>query len=36
LEWKSLLRHVAHAPSYLWERWETFKSAARSLSAAQE
>jgi hypothetical protein len=36
LEWRSLLRHVAHAPPYEWDRWETFQAAARSLSASQQ
>jgi hypothetical protein len=35
LEWQSLVRHVAHAPTYPWERWETFQAAARSLATGQ-
>jgi hypothetical protein len=36
LEWRSLLRHTAHAPPYPWERWEEFQAAARTYSAAQQ
>ncbi|MEK0447561.1 MAG: hypothetical protein RLZZ399_2882, partial [Verrucomicrobiota bacterium] len=28
LEWKSLLRHISHAPSYPWERWHSLQQAA--------
>ncbi len=34
LEWRSLLRHVAHAPAFPWDRWEAFQSAARSQISA--
>jgi hypothetical protein len=30
LEWRSLLRHVAHAPALPWDRWEAFQASARS------
>ena len=29
MEWRSLLRHIVHAPSLDWERWEQLKAAAR-------
>jgi hypothetical protein len=29
LEWRSLLRHIAHAPAYAWERWTMLQDAAR-------
>jgi hypothetical protein len=28
LEWRSLLRHVAHAPDHDWDRWMQFKETA--------
>jgi len=30
LEWRSLLRHIAHAPEYPWERWTDLKSLAKT------
>lgn len=30
LEWRSLLRHIAHAPAFPWNRWEQLKAAAQS------
>ena len=36
LEWRSLLRHSAHAPAYPWERWEAFQTAARTYATAQQ
>ena len=29
MEWRSLLRHIVHAPDYDWERWRELKAAAR-------
>ncbi len=29
IEWRSLLRHVAHAPEHDWERWRELKVAAK-------
>jgi hypothetical protein len=31
LEWRSLLRHIAHAPGYEWTRWEQLQNAARQI-----
>ncbi|MEI6871201.1 MAG: hypothetical protein WCL08_02870, partial [Verrucomicrobiota bacterium] len=31
LEWRSLLRHIAHAPEYDWDRWTSLREAARVL-----
>ncbi len=31
LEWRSLLRHVVHAPDLPWERWRSLKKAAARL-----
>lgn len=28
LEWRSLLRHIAHAPAYNWDRWERLRQTA--------
>jgi hypothetical protein len=28
VEWRSLLRHITHAPDYEWERWRVLKEAA--------
>jgi hypothetical protein len=28
MEWRSLLRHIIHAPALEWERWKTLKAAA--------
>lgn len=28
LEWRSLLRHIAHAPAYDWDRWESLRQIA--------
>jgi hypothetical protein len=33
LEWRSILRHIAHAPEYDWERWTELKNAAKLLIA---
>jgi hypothetical protein len=33
LEWRSLLRHVAHAPAHDWPRWEALQTAARTTLA---
>lgn len=30
LEWRSLIRHIAYAPDYPWDRWMELKSAAQS------
>lgn len=30
LEWRSLLRHIAHAPAHEWDRWEALQKAARN------
>ena len=30
LEWRSLLRHITHAPDYPWPRWIELKAAARA------
>jgi hypothetical protein len=30
LEWRSLLRHIAHAPAHAWERWEALQKTARA------
>jgi hypothetical protein len=27
IEWRSLLRHIAFAPDYAWDRWRTLKTA---------
>ena len=29
MEWRSLLRHIVHAPAYDWERWRELKNAAQ-------
>ncbi len=29
MEWRSLLRHIVHAPHLDWDRWLALKSAAR-------
>ena len=29
MEWRSLLRHIVHAPDLEWERWRALKAAAR-------
>jgi hypothetical protein len=29
MEWRSLLRHIVHAPDFDWERWRELKTAAR-------
>jgi superfamily II DNA/RNA helicase len=31
LEWRSLLRHIAHAPAHTWERWGQLQEAARRM-----
>lgn len=31
IEWRSLLRHIAWAPDYEWERWRELKSAAAAM-----
>lgn len=31
LEWRSILRHIAYAPEYNWERWIELKKAAKIL-----
>ncbi len=31
LEWRSLLRHIAYAPAYDWDRWTTLQATARQL-----
>ncbi|NBV85256.1 MAG: hypothetical protein EBS01_03090 [Verrucomicrobia bacterium] len=31
LEWRSLLRHIANAPEYDWERWTALRNGARAL-----
>lgn len=36
LEWRSLLRHIAHAPAYEWPRWEALKTAARDTLSVHE
>jgi superfamily II DNA/RNA helicase len=33
LEWRSLLRHVAHAPAHDWPRWEALQTVARATLA---
>lgn len=33
LEWRSLLRHIAHAPSYPWTRWEELQGSAKQMLA---
>ena len=35
LEWRSLLRHIAHAPEYEWERWMQLKERAKQLLEPQ-
>lgn len=30
LEWRSLIRHIAYAPDYPWDRWRELKAAAQS------
>lgn len=30
LEWRSLLRHIAHAPEYPWDRWTALKALAKT------
>ncbi len=34
LEWRSLVRHAAHAPDYQWDRWQSFQRAARARCAS--
>ena len=29
IEWRSVLRHIAHAPDYDWDRWRALQRAAR-------
>ncbi|MDQ6765851.1 MAG: DEAD/DEAH box helicase, partial [Verrucomicrobiota bacterium] len=29
MEWRSLLRHIVHAPQFQWDRWQKLKVAAR-------
>jgi hypothetical protein len=29
MEWRSLLRHIVHAPDFEWDRWRKLKEAAR-------
>jgi len=29
MEWRSLLRHIVHAPDLEWDRWRQLKEAAR-------
>jgi hypothetical protein len=34
LEWRSILRHIAYAPEYDWERWTELKNAAKIFIAS--
>lgn len=34
LEWRSLLRHIAHAPAYAWDRWKALQDTAQKTLAA--
>ncbi|MEP6809444.1 MAG: hypothetical protein ABI992_04320, partial [Chthoniobacterales bacterium] len=31
MEWRSLLRHIVHAPEFAWDRWHELKAAAQKL-----
>ncbi len=36
IEWRSVLRHIAHAPDYEWDRWRELRSAATKRVAETE
>ena len=36
IEWRSILRQTAYAPSYDWERWQDLQKAARKLISRQK
>jgi hypothetical protein len=36
IEWRSLLRQIAHAPAFDWARWRAFQAMARGILAETE